>query len=223
MRGAADQEKGGDGAAKGPSFGTARTRNPPANAHAAAMPSTSRHASGGAAQRTRWGTAEPSVSAPTRIPIAQPRPSRNHPAAIFIPGGYTPASAAPVRSRQAIPILIPRENATPSVASAASAADPATNRRADKRSASVKIALTSAPATNPSWTEIVSQAVVTGESCQRRASVGATADALNQGAIASSSAMATTARTRRGFTARWDDPETPRADRTSSRPAQPAP
>src|SRR6266550_7891242 len=223
MRGAAARENGGEGAAKGPSPGTRSTSSPPTTAHPAATPKTTRHASGETAQRTRCGLAEPSVSAPTRIPIASPLPSLNHPATIFIPGGYTPASAAPVSSRQAIPIAIPLETATPSVASAASAADPATNRRADKRSASVKIALTSAPATNPSWTEIVSQAVVTGESCQTRARVGATADALNQGAIASSSATARTARTRRGLTARWDDPETPRAGRTSWRPAQPAP
>ena len=84
------------------------------------------------------------------MPIANPRPSLNHPAAIFIPGGYTPASAAPVSNRQAIAIVMPLETATPSVAIVASAADPATSRRADRRSANVRIALTSAPPTNPS-------------------------------------------------------------------------
>ena len=183
---------------------------------------TMRHAAGETAHRTRCGLAEPRVRAPTRMPIASPLPSLNHPAAIFIPGGYTLASAAPVSSRQAIPSVMPLDAATPSVAIAASAADPATRRRADRRSANVKIALTSAPATNPSCTEIVSHAVVTGESCQTRANVGATADALNHGVIASSSAMARTARTRRAFTARWDDPKTPRVDRTSWRRAEPA-
>ena len=194
---------------------------------------TRRQAVGETAQRTRCGLADPSVSAPTRMPIASPRPSLNHPAAIFIPGGYTPASAAPVSNRHTIPIVIPLDNATPRVATAATAADPATSRRAERRSASVKIALTSAPPTKPSWTEIVSQAVVTGDSCQTRARVGATADALNQGAIARSSAMASTTRTRpgvvspgampRALTARWGDPEKPRADRTFSRRAQLAP
>src|SRR5438093_6015395 len=83
--------------------------------------------------------------------------------------------------------------ATPNVATAAHTAEPATRRRAESRSANVKTALTMAPATNPSCTEIVSQAVSAGESCQTPASVGATADALNHGAIASSSAMARTA------------------------------
>src|SRR5204863_3118577 len=133
-------------------------------------------AAGATAHRSRWGLAEPTVSAPTTTPIASPLPSLNHPAAIFIPGGYTPASAAPVRSRQATPVAKPVEAATPTVAAAASAPQPATRRRAEKRSASVKMALTSAPATNPSCTEIVSQDVPPWESCHTRASVGATAD-----------------------------------------------
>src|SRR6266496_4272686 len=135
MRGAADQENGGDGAAYGPSCGTASTSKPPASALTAATPSTTCHASGGAAQRTRCGAAEPRVSAPTMIPIAQPRPSRNQPATIFIPGGYTPARAAPVTSRHASPTAGPGATATPTVAAAASAAEPITRCRADQRSA----------------------------------------------------------------------------------------
>src|SRR6266567_536996 len=65
-------------------------RRPPASALSAATTRTTRHAAGDTAQRTRCGLAEPSVSAPTRIPIANPRPSLNHPAAIFIPGVYPP-------------------------------------------------------------------------------------------------------------------------------------
>src|SRR6266581_2547456 len=95
MRGAALHLNGGAGAANG--------------------------ASGGTPQRTRCGNAEPSVSAPTSTPMATPRPSRNQPAAIFIPGGYTPASAAPVTIRNAMPADGPGASATPSVASAASA------------------------------------------------------------------------------------------------------
>src|SRR5712691_8502427 len=111
---------------------------------------------------------------------------------------------------------MPVDAATPSVAAAASAAEQATRRRAERRSASVKIAITNAPATKPSCTEIVNHDVPRDESRQTRASVGATADALNQGAIARSSAVASTASTRRGFTVRWDGPETPRAKQTSS-------
>ena len=35
-----------------------------------------------------------------RMPSAKPRRSRNQPAAIFMPGGYTHASATPVRKRK---------------------------------------------------------------------------------------------------------------------------
>src|SRR5512145_834327 len=136
MRGAADSENGGDGAAYGPSFGTSRTRMPPASALIAAIPSTTRHAAGDTAQLTRCRLADPNVSAPTRMPIAHPRDSLNHPATIFIPGGYTPASAAPVSKRQPIPTPIPGAAATPSVATAAIVAEPATSLRAESRSAS---------------------------------------------------------------------------------------
>lgn len=37
--------------------------------------------------RRRCGEAEPTVSAPTRTPIARPRPLTNHEAIIFIPVG----------------------------------------------------------------------------------------------------------------------------------------
>ena len=154
------------------------------------------------------------------MPIAQPRPSRNQPATIFIPGGYTPASAAPVATRRAMPTVGFEALATPTVASAAATADTWTSRRADQRSLRVRTAETSAPRTKPSCTEIVSQAVPVGVSCHTRESVGATADALNHGAIAKSSAMASTASTRRALTDRWDDRGTPRVIRTS-RPGVP--
>jgi len=63
---------------------------------------------------------------------------------------------------------MPEDAATPIVASAAIIADPATRRRAESRSASVSVALTSAPATKPSWTEIVSHAVLEGCDESRR-------------------------------------------------------
>src|SRR5437879_1065359 len=118
------------------------------------------------------------------IPIAKPRPSRNQPATIFIPGGYTPARAAPVTRRSAIPTTRVGAIATPSVASPATTADAWTSRRADQMSLSVSIADTSAPTTKPSCTEMVSQAAPAGPSCHRRESVGATAEALNHGAMA---------------------------------------
>src|SRR5579859_466178 len=105
----------------------------PRSADPAATPRTTRQAEAGTPQRTRWGLAEPSVSAPTMMPIAVPRPLRNHPAASFIPGGYTPASAAPVARRSTTPIVALGANATPTVAAAATTALPAISRRADQR------------------------------------------------------------------------------------------
>ena len=48
----------------------------------------------------RYGSAFPTVSAPTTVPIARPRPERNQVDAIFIAGGYTPARKKPVRKRR---------------------------------------------------------------------------------------------------------------------------
>src|SRR5436309_6904768 len=223
MRGAARQLKGGAGAANGPSCGTNKTRSPPTNAATAATMSTGRHDSTGTAQRARWGSAEPSVNAPTRTPIASPRPSRYHPATIFMPGGYTPASAAPVSIRSAIPAPGPGAHATPTVARPASQAQPATRRRADQRSESVSSADTSAPATKPSCTEIVSHAAPTVSSRHRRESAGATADAENHGAMPHSSDAASRASTRRALKDRSDDRETCKANETGRGGAQPAP
>src|SRR5437762_3765610 len=214
IRGAADQENGGDAAVYGPSLGTSSTRPAPSAADAAATTSTERHASAGTSQRTRCGAAEPSVRAPTRIPIAHPRPSRNQPAAIFIPGGYTPASAAPVATRNANPLTGPRDIATPSVASAAVRLAAAARRRADQRSLSVSMALTSAPPTKPSCTEMVSHEAPVGPRRHAAERAGATAEALNHGAMAHSCATARTARTRRGVRGPLGDRGTPRESRT---------
>lgn len=48
---------------------------------------------------SRYGSAFPTVSAPTNVPIAKPRAERNQVATIFMPGGYTPAMNIPVRKR----------------------------------------------------------------------------------------------------------------------------
>src|SRR5206468_3737755 len=183
----------------------------PSAADAAATTNTRRQASAGTSQRNRCGVAEPSVSAPTSVPIAHPRPSRNHPAAIFMPGGYTPARAAPVATRRAKPATGPRENDTPRVAAAAARLAPAASHRADQRSLSVNIALTSAPATKPSCTDIVSHEAPPGPNRHALESAGPTADALNHGAMAHSCATASMARTRRAVRGPWDDRGTPRA------------
>src|SRR2546430_2353337 len=223
MRGAAGHLNGGAGWANGPPCGPSRTRSPPTNAAAAATRSTGRQYSTGTAQRTRWGSAEPSVNAPTRTPIASPRPSRYHPATIFIPGGYTPASAAPVSIRSAIPVPGPGANATPRVARPARQAQAATSRRADQRSDSVSSADTSAPTTKPSCTEIVSHAAPAVSSRHRRESAGATAEAENHGAIPHNSDAARRASTRRAFTDPSDGPETSKANGTARGDARPAP
>src|SRR5207247_2484215 len=150
-------------------------------------------------------------------------PSRNHPAAIFMPGGYTPARAAPVATRRAKPATGPRENDTPRVAAAAARLAPAASHRADQRSLSVNIALTSAPATKPSCTDIVSHEAPPGPNRHALESAGPTADALNHGAMAHSCATASMARTRRAVRGPWDDRGTPRAVRTCRRDARPTP
>src|SRR5439155_212017 len=48
----------------------------------------------------RYGTALPTVSAPTTVPIARPRSEENHVAIIFMAGGYTPARQNPVKKRE---------------------------------------------------------------------------------------------------------------------------
>src|SRR5262249_2027060 len=50
----------------------------------------------------KYGVPLPIASAPIKTPIAKPRFSRNHVAAIFIAGGYTPARHMPVQNRNAI-------------------------------------------------------------------------------------------------------------------------
>src|SRR6266571_2487506 len=87
----------------------------------------------------------------------------------------------------------------------------------------VSAADTSAPATKPSCTEIVSHAAPVPWRCHSFESVGATAEALNHGAIPHSSAAASTASTRRGLIDLSDGPRTSREARTSPRDAPPAP
>src|SRR3989475_10313858 len=187
------------------------------------MTSTGRHDATGTAQRTRWGSAEPTVSAPTKTPIASPRPPRSHPATIFMPGGYTPAKAAPVSIRSGMPTSGFGANATPIVARPARQAHAATSRRADQRSESVSSADTMAPATKPSCTEIVSHAAPAGSSLHTLEGAGGAAGAEDPGALAASCGAASTASNRRAFADPLGGPETSTEGRTGRGGARPAP
>src|SRR6185312_2857625 len=77
---------------------------------------------------TRYGVAFPTVSAPTTVPIARPRRARNHVDAIFIAGGYTPASESPAGTRRIRATLHLSE-----ITSGASAGAPASDAMAKKR------------------------------------------------------------------------------------------
>src|SRR2546425_1135725 len=76
--------------------------NPPtAMAPNASRPSTAPEGTTPPARAcARYGTAFPTVSAPTTVPIARPRPEENHVAIIFMAGGYTPARQNPVKKRE---------------------------------------------------------------------------------------------------------------------------
>src|SRR5215472_791462 len=147
--------------------------------------------------RIRYGEPEPMVSPPIRRPMASPRPSRNHVAMIFIAGGYAPARHIPVitRSTSAGPRLS-THSATAALASAAAAALHVISRFDDQMSGRLPSALASVPRMKPSWTAMVRLAVPPLPRCHSRRSTSRTADALNQGDRASSSATASAASTR---------------------------
>src|SRR5436190_1315312 len=71
----------------GPSPTNTATMTPPAIASRDAAIIRTRHETDADSAASRWGNADPMVSAPMRTPSAMPRRSSNHPAAIFIPGG----------------------------------------------------------------------------------------------------------------------------------------
>jgi hypothetical protein len=142
-----------------------------------------RHERSAAIQARRWGNAEPSVSAPTTTPSALPRRSRNQPAAIFMPGGYTQASAAPVMKRSATIADASDVYAMAALAVAPARQPAANSRRALKTSARLSSALTSVPATKPPWTATVSQVVADSPSESSAAMRGAAAVAENHSVI----------------------------------------
>ena len=136
----------------------------------------------------RWGTAPPTVKAPTRLPTASPRSETNQLAASFMAGGYVPAMARPVTKRQAR--TSGSESMTTSSAAltrAPTTADSTKRRRAPTKSASVRIALRTVPTTKPSVTAIDSQALASVDS-QDVSRAGMTAVAENHRDSAPSSA-----------------------------------
>src|SRR5262245_21320177 len=172
----------------GPSVTQSWTTTAPATASADATSKVSRQGSA-VTPETRCGVDEPTVRAPTRMPSASPRPSRNHVDMIFIAGGYAPARHTPVANRR---ISAGRRLETPR-ASAALVTAPSTmptviTVRAAKTSGRLVRALRSVPTMNPACTAIVRPAAPPAVRPHSRVSAGRTADALNQSESASSSA-----------------------------------
>src|SRR5689334_15230764 len=125
------------------------------------------------------------------MPIAVPRRSRHQPAAILIPGGYTPARATPVIRRSVSPVFGPlTRQISDAVATPTIADDTAANTRGLKGSLSKRTALTSAPSTNPSCTAIVSHAAVPEPDSHSAIIPGAATVALNQGVMPNTMASA---------------------------------
>src|ERR1041385_8257724 len=109
---------------------------------------------------------------------------------IFIPTGYTPARKRPVRARRAKAEARPvAKTGISAVENAARKAETAIRRGAGTMSERFNRAEISAPTTKPACTDIVSQARPESSSDQACAREATTADAENQTAIPSISAM----------------------------------
>ena len=78
---------GADAMTYGPSSTASQTSAPPATASDDDTHISARQGTSAAIHASRCGNAEPIVSAPTTMPSAVPRRSRNQPAAILRPGG----------------------------------------------------------------------------------------------------------------------------------------
>src|SRR5438105_2909019 len=143
----------------GPSRTIASTSAPPTIASDDADSISVRHGIAADAAARRCGNADPTVSAPMSTPSAAPRRFSNQPAAIFIPGGYTHASAAPVQTRSTISSAGPAARTSAAFDAAASTQPIANRRRALITSGRLASADTSVPITNPPCTAIVSHAV----------------------------------------------------------------
>jgi hypothetical protein len=126
------------------------------------------------------------------MPSARPRPSRNQPAAIFMPGGYTSASDAPVRKRNAMTLAPPGATSTAALVSAPTTDPRNINTRALRTSARFATALTSVPATKPACTAIVSHAAWFGAMSYSAISRGVIAVAENHNVMPRNCASETT-------------------------------
>jgi hypothetical protein len=185
---------GADAAWNGPSRTARPNKTAETRAQAAAPRMIVRHFPIGATARRRFGIADPIVRAPTKTPIAVPRPARHHPAAILIPGGYTPARATPVRPQRQIAAVGPVWRQASAVIAMVTAHDEAAaSRRGLNRSLTSNTALTNVPRTNPSWTATVNQALVLGLAFHSATIPGAATAALNHGVIPRIIARASTA------------------------------
>ena len=98
---------GRPGVSNGPSRTKASTTTPPTTASEAVTSSSVRQPAGPATDASRCGKAWPIVSAATSTASPVPRRSRNQPAAILSPVGYTAASAKPVAKRSRIASVRP--------------------------------------------------------------------------------------------------------------------
>src|SRR5215467_14415242 len=172
----------------GPSATQSWTTIAPATASAEATSRVSRQGRA-VTPETRWGVAEPTVSAPTRMPMASPRPSRNHVDMIFMAGGYAPARHTPVANRRmrAGPRL-ETQRASAALVTAPNTIPIVITLRAEKTSGRLVRALSRVPTMNPACTAIVRPAAPPTVRSHSRLSAGSTADALNQSESASSSA-----------------------------------
>src|SRR5829696_7652821 len=144
----------------------------------------------------RWGSAEPRVSAPSRIPNERPRSAdTDHDAISFIPTGYTPARNIPVRnlSGTAAPRPVAKK-AIAAVHAAAPSALAASNFCGVTRSARLRTEEVIAPVTNPICTEAVSQTAPVEPRPHSERRVGTTAVAENQTPRPNTSTSATSAR-----------------------------
>ena len=87
---------------------------------------------------SRCRNAEPTVSAPIKTPSAAPRRRSNQPAAIFIPSGYTQASAAPVATCRTMRPTGPSAPTSAALAAAATRQPTANSRRGSMMSRQIQ-------------------------------------------------------------------------------------
>ena len=171
------------------------------------------------AERIRCGDADPRVSAPTMIPRASPRPRANHVVITFMPTGYTPANATPVKKRSTRALPKPSLNtATPAFSAAPVTAAAAITTCGATRSARLSTADVTAPATNPSWTDVVSRLSPVPVSPHSRESDPLTAEAENHIDIANTCTSAMYHSCRRAII----DPPSRTPCGLDSRPRRPA-